>query len=128
MLEGLRKMGKGGWGRTSSLVVEDTTEVVAVGEDVGLVGEIGAAGVDEVDAGETLCVLIEVFLKKKVNICRVQGLRTVLFRDSLSAQMLLHGDGIVCPALDPAFLLSQLRRWKAVWAERIITCYRSQQS
>lgn len=45
------------WGmgsrRTSSLVVEDTTEVVAVREDVGLMGEVGAAGVDEVDAWET---------------------------------------------------------------------------
>ena len=42
-----------GMRRTSSLVVEDTTEVVAVREDVGLVGEVGAAGVDEVDAWET---------------------------------------------------------------------------
>lgn len=53
MLESLGQWGKGEWGRTSSLVVEDTTEVVAVGEDVGLMGEIGAAGIDEVDAGET---------------------------------------------------------------------------
>lgn len=32
------------------LVVEDAAEVVLVGEDVGLVGEVGAAAVDEVDA------------------------------------------------------------------------------
>jgi hypothetical protein len=36
---------------TSCLVVEDSSEVVAVWEDVCLVGEVGAAGVDEVDAG-----------------------------------------------------------------------------
>ena len=39
-------------GRHAGLVVEDAAEVVAVWEDVGLVGEVGAAGVDEVDAGE----------------------------------------------------------------------------
>lgn len=45
--------GKGRRGHTSSLVVEDAAEVVTVGEDIGLVGEVGAAGVDEVDAGES---------------------------------------------------------------------------
>ena len=43
----------GGGGRTPSLVVEDSTEVVAVGEDVGLIWEIGAAGVDKVNAWKT---------------------------------------------------------------------------
>ena len=53
MLEkGWREWGQGSR-RTSSLVVEDTTEVVAIREDVGLMGEVGAAGVDEVDAWET---------------------------------------------------------------------------
>jgi hypothetical protein len=32
------------------LVVEDASEVVAVGEDVGLVGEVGTARVDQVNA------------------------------------------------------------------------------
>lgn len=50
--KGTERMGQGNR-RTSSLVVEDTTEVVAVREDVGLMGEVGAAGVDEVDAWET---------------------------------------------------------------------------
>ena len=57
-------LGVGSTAHTSSLVVEDATEVVAVGEDVGLVGEIGAAGVDEVDAGEaffrTFSVLLQI--------------------------------------------------------------------
>lgn len=35
--------------RHARLVVEDAAEVVTVREDVGLVGEVGAAGVDEVD-------------------------------------------------------------------------------
>lgn len=35
------------------MVVEDAAEVVTVGEDVGLVREVGAAGVDKVDAGES---------------------------------------------------------------------------
>ena len=40
-----------GWeGYTSSLVVEDATEVVSVGKDVRLVRKICAAGVDKIDA------------------------------------------------------------------------------
>lgn len=35
---------------TSSLVVENATEVVAVGKDVRLVREIGTARIDKVDA------------------------------------------------------------------------------
>lgn len=39
-------------GSTSSLVVEDTTEVVSVGKDVRLMRKVCAAGVDEIDAWE----------------------------------------------------------------------------
>jgi hypothetical protein len=38
--------------RQSRLVVEDAAEVVAVGEDLGLQREEGAARVDEIDAGQ----------------------------------------------------------------------------
>lgn len=38
------------FGGHAGLVVEDAAEVVAVGEDVGLMREVGAAGVDHVDA------------------------------------------------------------------------------
>lgn len=49
-------------GGHAGLVVEDAAEVVLVGEDVGLVGEVGAAAVDEVDASvrfqlDTGCLL-----------------------------------------------------------------------
>ena len=47
--EGVRKRGS----LTARLIVEDATEVVAVGEDIGLVREICAARIDEVDAGQT---------------------------------------------------------------------------
>jgi hypothetical protein len=39
-------------GTHAGLVVEDATEVVLVGEDIGLVRQIGATAVDEVDAAE----------------------------------------------------------------------------
>jgi hypothetical protein len=39
-------------GGHAGLVVEDAAEVVLVGENVGLVGEVGAAAVDEVDAAD----------------------------------------------------------------------------
>lgn len=66
-------------GGHACLVVEDTAEVVTVWKDVGLVGEVGATAVDEVDAG-----------------------KVVLLGDGLSAEMLLDGDGVVCAALDGA--------------------------
>lgn len=45
--------GKRRWGRrTARLIVEDTTEVVAVREDIGLMREVGAAGLDEIHARE----------------------------------------------------------------------------
>ena len=44
-----------------SLVVEDSPEVLSVGEDVGLVREVGAAGVDEVDAWETCGAVCECY-------------------------------------------------------------------
>lgn len=47
-------------GSTSSLIIEDATEVVSVGKDVGLVREIRAAGVDEIDAWEALRVSVYV--------------------------------------------------------------------
>ena len=56
------------------LVVEDPTEVLAVGEDCSLLGEEGTAGVDEVDARQP-----------------------VLERDLLGAQVLLDGDRVVRP-------------------------------
>ena len=59
------------------LVVEDPAEVLAVGEDLGLQRQEGAARVDEVDAGEV-----------------------VLLRDLLRAQMLLDGEREVGAALD----------------------------
>ena len=48
---------RGRGGSTSSLVIEDATEVVSVGKDVRLVREVGAAGVDEIDAWEALSSL-----------------------------------------------------------------------
>jgi hypothetical protein len=64
-------------GRHLRLVVEDAPEVVAVGEDVGLERQEGAAGVHEIDAGQA-----------------------VLLGDLLRAQVLLDGHGEVCAALD----------------------------
>ena len=40
--------------REVGLVVEDAAEVVAVGEDLVLLGQEGAAGVDQVDAGQMI--------------------------------------------------------------------------
>ena len=54
----------GEWGRgrgTSSLVVEDSPEVLTVRKDVGLVREVGAARVDEVDAWETCGAVCECY-------------------------------------------------------------------
>ncbi len=51
--------------------------MLAVGEDLGLVRKIGAAGIDEVDAGQP-----------------------VLARDLLGAQMLLHRHRVIGAALD----------------------------
>ena len=63
--------------RHRRLVVEDAAEMLAVGKDLVLVRQVGAAGIDEVDAGQM-----------------------VLPRDLLGAQMLLHRDRIIGPALD----------------------------
>ena len=59
------------------LVVEDAAEVLAVGKHLGLVRQVGAAGIDQIDAGQP-----------------------VLARDLLGAQMLLHRHRIVGAALD----------------------------
>ncbi len=64
-------------GREPRLVVEDAAEVLAVGEDLVLQRQEGAARVDQVDAGQA-----------------------VLGRDLLRAQVLLDGDGEVGAALD----------------------------
>ena len=40
--------------RESGLVVEDAPEVLAVGEDLVLVGQVGAAGIHQVDAGQVV--------------------------------------------------------------------------
>ena len=64
-------------GRHARLVVEDAPEVLAVGEDLGLERQEGAAGVDEVDARQV-----------------------VLLRHLLRAQVLLHRQREVRAALD----------------------------
>jgi hypothetical protein len=64
-------------GRERGLVVEDAAEVLTVGEHIVLVGQVRAAGVDEIDAREV-----------------------VLLRDLLRPEVLLHGHGIVGAALD----------------------------
>ena len=58
------------------LIVEDAPEMVAVREHLILIGQIGPAGIDQIDAGQT-----------------------VLARDLLRAQMLLHCDRIIGAAL-----------------------------
>ena len=63
--------------RHRRLVEEDPPEVLAVGEDLVLAGEKGAAGVHEVDAGQP-----------------------VLQRDLLRAQVLLDRHRVIGPALD----------------------------
>ena len=64
------------FGRHRRLIVEDAPEVVAVGENFVLVGEVCAAGIDEVHAGQA-----------------------VLPCHFLRAQVLLHGQRIVSAAL-----------------------------
>jgi hypothetical protein len=66
-----------GLGGEVGLVVEDTAEVVAVREHVVLVRQVGAARVDQVDAGQV-----------------------VLFRDFLGAQVLLDRHRVIGAALD----------------------------
>jgi len=68
----LRDVGR----RHVGLVEEDAPEMVAVGEHLVLVGQVGAAGIDQIDAGEM-----------------------VLHGDFLGPQVLLHGDGVVRSAL-----------------------------
>src|SRR5450830_1391533 len=64
-------------GRQVGLVVEDAAEVIAVGEDVVLVRQVGAPRIDQVDAGQV-----------------------VLLGDFLGAQVLLDRDRVVGAALD----------------------------
>src|SRR6185295_11228780 len=59
------------------LVVEDPAEVIAVGKYLGLIWKIGAAGIDEIDAGQP-----------------------VLTGDLLGAQVFLDSDGIISAAFD----------------------------
>ena len=63
--------------RHRRLIVEDAAEMLAVGKHLGLVRQIGAAGIDQIDARQP-----------------------VLARDLLGAQMLLHRHRIVGAALD----------------------------
>ena len=63
-------------GAHPGLVEEDPAEMVPVREDLGLVGQVGAAGIHQVDAG--------------------QG---VLLGDLLGPQVLLHRQGEIGPAL-----------------------------
>ena len=62
--------------RHVGLIVEDAAEVIAVGEDLVLIGQIGAARIDQIDAGQL-----------------------VLGGDLLGAEMLLHRHRIVGAAL-----------------------------
>ena len=65
-------------GRHVGLVEEDPAEMIAVWENLGLVRQVGAAGIDEVDAGKA-------------------GFSIAIF---LRPQMLAHGHRIVGAALD----------------------------
>ena len=69
----LRESGR----RHARLIVEDAAEMFAVGKDLGLMRQVGAAGIDEIDAGQR-----------------------VLQRDFLRAQMLLHRHRVIGAALD----------------------------
>ena len=69
----LRNAGSG----QGRLVVEDAAEVLTVREDIVLVGQVGAAGVHQVDAG-----------------------KLVFARNFLGAQVLLDGHRVVGSALD----------------------------
>ena len=64
-------------GRQRRLIVEDAAEMLAVGKHFGLVRQVGAAGIDQIDARQP-----------------------VLARDLLRAQMLLHRHRIIGAALD----------------------------
>ena len=64
-------------GGHARLVVEDPPEVLAVGKDIGLEGQKGAARIDQVHAGQA-----------------------VLLGDLLGAQVLLDGHRVVGAALD----------------------------
>ena len=64
-------------GRHGGLIVEDPPEMVAIGEHLVLARQMGAAGIDQIEAGQP-----------------------VLARDVLSAQVLLDRDRIVGAALD----------------------------
>ena len=63
--------------RHHRLIVEDAAEMLAVGKHPVLFGKIGAAGIDQINAGQM-----------------------VLGRDLLGPQMLLHGERIIGAALD----------------------------
>ena len=64
-------------GRQRRLIVKDAAEMLAVGKHLGLMRQVGAAGIDQIDAGQP-----------------------VLARDLLRAQMLLHRHRVVGAALD----------------------------
>jgi hypothetical protein len=64
-------------GRHVGLVVEDAAEMIAIGKHLGLVRQVGTAGIDQVDARQP-----------------------VLSRDLLHAKVLLHRHRIVGAALD----------------------------
>ena len=63
--------------RQGRLIVEDAAEMLAVGKDLGLMRQVRAARIDQIDAGQT-----------------------VLAGDLLSAKMLLHGHRVIGAALD----------------------------
>ena len=67
--------------RQRRLIVEDAAEMLAVGKHFGLMRQIGAAGVDQIDAWQP-----------------------VFARDLLRAQMLLHRHRVIGAALDSGII------------------------
>ena len=65
-------------GRHVGLVVEDAAEVLAVGKHVVLVGQVGAAAVDQVDARQA--VLLRDLLRAQVLFLTVSGVGAALHR------------------------------------------------
>lgn len=92
----MRGMGRGG--STSSLVVEDATEVVSVRENVRLVREVCAARVDEIDTWEAWHV--SVYLAK-ITWPPFMG-HTIFLGDCLCSKMFLHGNWVIGASFDSA--------------------------
>lgn len=90
--------GRGRGGSTSSLVVEDATEVVSVRENVRLVREVCAARVDEIDTWEAWHV--SVYLAE-ITWPPFMG-HTIFLGDCLCSKMFLHGNWVIGASFDSA--------------------------